>query len=51
MDAIAERVQTLGGVAPALAHDVVEESRPARATSARSLRGRHTREARRATRR
>lgn len=31
MDAIAERVQTLGGVALALAHDVVAESRIARA--------------------
>lgn len=31
MDAIAERVQTLGGVALALAHDVVEETRLARA--------------------
>ena len=30
-DALAERVQTLGGVALALAHDVVEESRIARA--------------------
>jgi starvation-inducible DNA-binding protein len=33
MDAIAERVQTLGGVARALAHDVVEESRLARGPS------------------
>ena len=33
MDAIAERVQTLGGVARALAHDVVEETRLARAPS------------------
>jgi starvation-inducible DNA-binding protein len=31
MDALAERVQTLGGVAIALAHDVVEETRIARA--------------------
>ena len=31
MDALAERVQTLGGVALALAHDVVEETRIARA--------------------
>ncbi len=31
MDAIAERVQALGGVALALAHDVVEETRLARA--------------------
>lgn len=35
MDAIAERVQTLGGVALALAHDVVEESRIARAPRGR----------------
>ncbi len=34
-DAIAERVQTLGGVALALAHDVVEESRIARAPRGR----------------
>jgi starvation-inducible DNA-binding protein len=33
MDALAERVQTLGGVALALARDVVEESRLARAPS------------------
>jgi starvation-inducible DNA-binding protein len=33
MDALAERVQTLGGVARALAGDVVEESRLARAPS------------------
>ena len=33
MDAIAERIQTLGGVARALAHDVVEESRLARGPS------------------
>lgn len=33
MDSIAERVQTLGGVARALAHDVVEESRLSRAPS------------------
>lgn len=33
MDALAERVQTLGGVARALAHDVVEETRLARAPS------------------
>src|SRR3954463_9985813 len=31
IDSVAERVQTLGGVALALAHDVVEESRIARA--------------------
>jgi len=31
MDALAERIQTLGGVALALAHDGVEESRIARA--------------------
>jgi starvation-inducible DNA-binding protein len=31
MDALAERVQTLGGVALALAHDVAEETRLARA--------------------
>ena len=35
MDAIAERVQTLGGVALALAHDVAEESRIARAPRGR----------------
>jgi starvation-inducible DNA-binding protein len=35
MDALAERVQTLGGVALALAHDVVEESRIARAPRGR----------------
>src|SRR5688572_23010788 len=35
MDAIAERVQTLGGIALALAHDVVEESRIARAPRGR----------------
>jgi len=34
-DALAERVQTLGGVALALAHDVVEESRIARAPRGR----------------
>ena len=33
MDALAERVQTLGGVARALARDVVEETRLARAPS------------------
>jgi starvation-inducible DNA-binding protein len=33
MDALAERVQTLGGVARALAHDVSEETRLARAPS------------------
>ncbi|KIQ31501.1 DNA polymerase [Variovorax paradoxus] len=33
MDAIAERIQALGGVARALAHDVVEETRLARAPS------------------
>lgn len=33
--ALAERVQTLGGVALALAHDVVEESRIARAPRGR----------------
>lgn len=33
MDALAERVQTLGGVARALAHDIVEETRLARAPS------------------
>jgi starvation-inducible DNA-binding protein len=33
MDALAERVQALGGVARALAHDVVEESRLARGPS------------------
>ena len=32
-DAIAERVQTLGGVARALAHEIVEETRLARAPS------------------
>jgi len=35
MDAVAERVQTLGGIALALAHDVVEESRIARAPRGR----------------
>ena len=35
MDAIAERVQTLGGVALALSHDVAEESRIARAPRGR----------------
>jgi starvation-inducible DNA-binding protein len=35
VDALAERVQTLGGVALALAHDVVEESRLARAPRGR----------------
>lgn len=35
MDTIAERVQTLGGVALALAHDVVEESRIAHAPRGR----------------
>jgi len=35
MDSIAERVQTLGGVALALAHDVAEESRIARAPRGR----------------
>ena len=35
MDALAERVQTLGGVAFALAHDVVEETRIARAPRGR----------------
>jgi starvation-inducible DNA-binding protein len=35
MDALAERIQTLGGVALALAHDVVEESRIARAPRGR----------------
>jgi len=35
MDALAERVQTLGGVALALAQDVVEESRIARAPRGR----------------
>ncbi len=35
IDAMAERVQTLGGVALALAHDVVEESRIARAPRGR----------------
>ena len=34
-DALAERVQTLGGVALALAHDVVEETRIARAPRGR----------------
>ena len=33
MDALAERVQALGGVARALSHDVVEETRLARAPS------------------
>ena len=35
IDVLAERVQTLGGVALALAHDVVEESRIARAPRGR----------------
>jgi starvation-inducible DNA-binding protein len=35
MDSLAERVQTLGGIALALAHDVVEESRIARAPRGR----------------
>ncbi|HZF30906.1 MAG TPA: DNA starvation/stationary phase protection protein [Gammaproteobacteria bacterium] len=35
VDALAERVQTLGGVALALAHDVVEETRIARAPRGR----------------
>ncbi len=35
IDLLAERVQTLGGVALALAHDVVEESRIARAPRGR----------------
>jgi starvation-inducible DNA-binding protein len=35
MDALAERVQTLGGVAFALAHDVAEETRIARAPRGR----------------
>src|SRR6266853_2108516 len=35
MDALAERVQTLGGVTLAMAHDVVEESRIARAPRGR----------------
>ena len=35
MDVLAERVQTLGGVAIALAHDVVEETRIARAPRGR----------------
>jgi len=35
MDSLAERVQTLGGVALALAHDVVEETRIARAPRGR----------------
>jgi starvation-inducible DNA-binding protein len=35
MDALAERVQTLGGVALALAHDVAEETRIARAPRGR----------------
>jgi starvation-inducible DNA-binding protein len=35
IDALAERVQTLGGVALALAHDVVEETRIARAPRGR----------------
>ena len=35
MDALAERVQTLGGVALALSHDVAEESRIARAPRGR----------------
>lgn len=33
MDVLAERVQTLGGVARALAHDIVEETRLSRAPS------------------
>jgi starvation-inducible DNA-binding protein len=33
MDALAERIQTLGGVARALAHDIAEETRLARAPS------------------
>jgi len=39
MDSIAERVQTLGGVAIALAHDVVEETRIARAPRGREHAG------------
>jgi len=35
MDALAERIQTLGGVAIALAHDVAEETRIARAPRGR----------------
>ncbi|HEY3519116.1 MAG TPA: DNA starvation/stationary phase protection protein, partial [Gammaproteobacteria bacterium] len=35
VDALAERVQTLGGIALALAHDVVEETRIARAPRGR----------------
>ena len=35
MDALAERVQTLGGIALALAHDLVEETRIARAPRGR----------------
>jgi starvation-inducible DNA-binding protein len=35
MDTLAERVQTLGGIALALAHDVVEETRIARAPRGR----------------
>jgi starvation-inducible DNA-binding protein len=35
MDALAERVQTLGGIALALAHDVVDESRIVRAPRGR----------------
>jgi starvation-inducible DNA-binding protein len=35
MDALAERVQTLGGIALALAHDIVEETRIARAPRGR----------------
>lgn len=37
MDRLAERVQTLGGVALALAHDVAEETRIARAPRGREL--------------
>jgi starvation-inducible DNA-binding protein len=39
MDALAERVQTLGGVAVALAHDVAAETRIARAPSGREAVG------------
>lgn len=39
MDALAERVQTLGGVALALAHDVAAETRIARAPSGREAVG------------
>src|SRR5215472_1553583 len=35
MDSLAERVQTLGGVALALAHEVVQETRIARAPAGR----------------